>query len=412
MKGRYLLLTLLLSYSISYCQEDVEALKDKLNQLASESSNTFFSDHCRAFLSVIDAKGVLTDIDIYFLTETYATFSNPETEGNPSELESYTKRQRPFIISWVSPTDGAVSFSLLKLPLNWDPAKSYPLYIGLHGLWSVADNPIEYLTYPFREDPSSTFAFEDGYYLSPWGRGNLWYEGISETDIWECIASFEKIVKIDPARKYLTGHSMGGYGAWCIGMKSVNTWAALGIRAGALWYDPEVMNDDVFETLKDLPVYFVVGNMDGLYNINYSAYQNLLAAGNENTEFVTFEGGHESLAENVEDMYLWIKNFTNDDWKLSSDQNGKVHSLHQSINCFPNPVLDNALLICQLEQPGRLVIDLYDMLGRKVKTLVNDYTHAGEHNLDFDATDLPSGTYTCILKVDDRVNEIKIVIVK
>jgi hypothetical protein len=102
MKEKCLLFTFLLTFSIVYCQNDVEALKDKLNQLASESSNTYFSNHFKAFISVIEAKEVLTETEISFLTETYANFSNPDTEGNPSEFLSYTKRQRPFILSWVS----------------------------------------------------------------------------------------------------------------------------------------------------------------------------------------------------------------------------------------------------------------------------------------------------------------------
>jgi hypothetical protein len=39
----------------------------------------------------------------------------------------------------------------------------------------------------------------------------------------------------------------------------------------------------------------------------------------------------------------------------------------------------------------RLVI--YDMLGRKVKTLVNDIQSPGEYSVLFDASSLPSGTY-------------------
>jgi hypothetical protein len=400
------------SGSIVYSQDVVSALKDKLNELSVTSSNTFFIDHCRAFLSVIDAKAELTDTDTSLLSAAYEAFSNPGIEGNPSELSSYLNRQRPFIMSWISPTDGAVSFSWLKTPVDWNPSKEYPLYIELHGLWGVADNPIDYLTYPFRQGAADIFAFEDGYLLSPWGRGNFWYKGISETDIWECIAELEKTVKIDPSRKYLCGHSMGGYGAWYIGSKSVNTWAALGIHAGALWYDYSMMTADVFETFKNMPVYFVVGNVDGLYNINLSAYQQLGAEGNNNIKFVTFNGGHDYLAENVQNMYLWMKEFTNDDWYISNDIPGKVHALKEGIKCIPNPVRNHGLLTYQVEEPAKISIDLFDMVGRNVSRLGKGNKLAGEHNLDFDATGLASGTYTCLLKVNDRINTIKIVVIK
>ncbi len=400
------------SGSIALCQDGVTALKDKLNQLSMTSSNTYFINHCQSFLSVIEAQGELSNADKNLLTAAYEAFTATDINGNPSELLSYINRQRPFIISWVSPTDGAVSFSWLKLPADWDPSKIYPLYIELHGLWGVAGNPVEYLTYPFIREPSDNFAFEDGYLLSPWGRGNLWYKGISETDIWECISSLEKTVKIDPSRKYLCGHSMGGFGAWYIGSKSVNTWAAIGIHAGALWYDQSVLTDDVFQTFKNMPVYFVVGTSDDLYSLNASAYQNLEAAVNTNIEFRSFPGGHEYLAENVQNMYLWMKNYTNDDWFLGMDVPGQVHSLKESINCIPNPVRDKALIIYNLEEPANVAINLYDSNGKKIMRLAKGYKHAGEHNLEFDTTNLPAGIYSCCMEVKGRNNFTKIIIIE
>ncbi len=51
-----------------------------------------------------------------------------------------------------------------------------------------ADNIIGYLTWPYFQNLSGSFAFEDGYYITPWDRGNEeGYEGISETDIYEYI---------------------------------------------------------------------------------------------------------------------------------------------------------------------------------------------------------------------------------
>jgi hypothetical protein len=400
------------SGSVVYCQGEVEALKARLNTLSLLSSNTYFINHCKAFLSVIDAKGEITDADISFLTDTYTAFTNPDLEGDPSLLSSYLNRQRPFIISWVSPTDGEVSFSWLKLPADWNPDKVYPLYIELHGFWNVANDPIEYLTYPFRQDASDNFAFEDGYLLSPWGRGNLWYQGISETDIWECMASLEKTVKIDPSRKFLCGHSMGGYGAWSIGLKSINTWAALGIHAGALWYDDYVLQDEAFETLKNMPVYFVVGNADGLYNVNLSANGKLKAAGNKNTEFVTFNGGHDYLDVNVQNMYLWMRDFTNDDWYLSFDDSSNSRSPTIRIRCTPNPVKEHAILTYKLEVPSEIIIDLYDSLGKVVENIFTGFKYFGDHNFDFDASGLPSGTYTLKLKTRGMESELKIVVIK
>ena len=391
--------------------DKVTAFKNKLEQLSSSSDNTYFKDHCQAFISVIDnVKPELTGIDTTLLNSTFDVF-NASIDGYPSVLSSYLERQRPFILSWTSPTDGAVSFSWLKLPKDWDPDKEYPLYIELHGLWGVADNPIEYLTYPFRSAAANNFAFEDGYLLSPWGRGNLWYKGISEIDIWDCIAALEEKVKIDQSRKYLCGHSMGGFGAWYIGYRSVSTWAALGIHAGALWYDSNVLLGNVFVTLKDMPTYFVVGNVDGLYDINYSAYLNLEEAGNPNVEFVTFNGGHEYLDENVQNMYLWLRNFTNSNM-LSSNRSTLEKSSSETLECYPNPVKGNVLVNYHITVANDITISLYNVFGQLVKRLDKGYKLPGDYNIPFDASELPSGIYTCSLQLSTKAYSIKIAVIR
>jgi hypothetical protein len=316
----------------------IKALKDTLVNLSENSDNAYFKRHCNSIVSVIDAKSGFTSQDSTFLKNTYIAFNNQPDTSSAKELSTYIKRQRPFILSWVSPTDGAVSFSWLTPPKNWNPDNKYPLYIQLHGLWSVASNSIEYMTYPFLSGASDNFAFEDGYLLSPWGRGNIWYQGISETDIWECMAALEDIVQIDSSRKYLSGHSMGGYGAWRIASKSPNTWAAIGIHAGALWYNgAELVSTTVAKALKDVPSYFVCGTNDGLLDINQTAFHLLQDAGNENLRFVTFIGGHDYIEENVENMYLWMRNFVNEDMSTGIKETEQISPIEFRIKCCPNP---------------------------------------------------------------------------
>jgi predicted peptidase len=134
----------------------------------------------------------------------------------------------------------------------------------------------------------------------------------SETDIWEGINVIESLIKVNPTKKYLMGHSMGGYGTWALGQKSPEIWAALGIYAGALQYGG-YLNPETAEKLKDVPVYIVCGEQDGLLGDNQTAYQLLQDVGNQNIFFTTFPGGHESLLENWQNMFAWMKQFTNED---------------------------------------------------------------------------------------------------
>lgn len=253
----------------------ITALKDTLKAVSARTDHEFFKIHCQSMIDVINAKTVFSSSDETFLKNTYLAFNNQSDKSNAKQLSTYLERKRPFILAWKSPTDGEISFSWVTPPANWDKTKSYPLYVQLHGMWDVASNTIQYMTYPYLNAASSSYAFEDGFLLSPWGRGNMWYQGISETDIWECMAELEKHVSIDPHRKYLCGQSMGGYGTWHIAQSSPHTWAAIGLHAAALWVSPSELGSDAVNKLKNIPVFFICGTKDDLLSINETLYENL-----------------------------------------------------------------------------------------------------------------------------------------
>jgi predicted esterase len=288
------------------------SLRDALQALSQESGDPLLRLHFRSIIEVIDAGDRRLPSDTENISELWQAFEDASAPNSPRRRESYLNRSMQLIVSWTSPTDGQVSFTWLSLPAGWNPEREYPLYVGLHGLWDVAADRLEYLNYPFQH-PGTSFAYEDGYQISPWGRGNQWYRGIAETDIWECIAMIKSLVRVDESRQYLNGHSMGGYGAWHIALNSAETWAALGIHAGALWYDQREVSAAAAATLRDVPTYFVVGNSDGLLGLNQTAYQLLRDAGNPHLAFVTFPGAHDYRQEDVERMYLWMRAFDRDD---------------------------------------------------------------------------------------------------
>jgi hypothetical protein len=388
----------------------IQALKDTLGSLSEKSDNDFFRMHCNSILAVINSKISLNRADSTFLKNTYIAFINGSDPANAQNMTTYLQRKRPLIISWISPTDGTVSFSWLTLPKDWNPENKYPLYIQLHGLWDVAGNSIQYMTYPYLQGPSNSASFEDGYLLSPWGRGNLWYLGIAETDIRECMAALENVAQIDPDRKYLSGHSMGGYGAWCIASKSPDTWAALGIMAGALAYNP-VVNKNSANALKNLPAYFVCGNQDGLLGINQKAYQLLTDAGNLNLKFVTFSGGHDYLEQNVMNMYLWMRQYVKGEIPTGIIQTDETPQSVFRIRCNPNPVSSTSEIVYTGHDNLLVDIGIYNLDGRLVDDVVKGVRISGEHSINFDATELKSGIYLVRMKSGDLAAETKIVVI-
>lgn len=377
-------------------------LKNYLNQLSANSNNEYFKNHCKSIIDVIDAKRSLTSYDSSLLQQIYTTFSDPSVASNASELSSYTERKRPFIVSWTSPTDGAVSLAWLILPENWDPTQTYPFYVRLHGLADVYSNPIEYMAYYLKPETLVNTTFEDGYSFLPWARGNYWYEGISETDVWEGINIIKTKVHIDNTKEYLTGFSMGGFGTWYIGQKSPDYWAALGVYAGALWYDQTMSSEQVIDNLLNVPVYFIVGTSDGLYSENENAYELLRDAGNPNLSFNTFDGGHESRLENWQGMYEWIRNFTNNKQENNIQNNADISSQIHLSN-FPNPFNFKTNISYTLDKDGQVSIFLCNTLGQNIRTLINERVTSGEHAICWDGKDnagsiVPGGIYICKLQ--------------
>jgi len=406
-----------LSTNKSDIEDKVAELKTLLNKLVNESDDIYFKNHCKSIIDVIEAKGTLTNYDTALLNRLYATFADTTVSYNASLLSSYLNRKRPFIISWTSPTDGVVSLAWLIPPENWDYKQSYPLYIRLHGLADVYTNPIEYMTYYLKPETLVNTTFEDGYNFLPWGRGNLWYNGIGETDIWEGLDFLESNVKVDQTKKYLVGMSMGGYGTWYIGQKSADTWAALGIYAGALSYpDNSLVNATVAQKLKDVPVYFVCGTSDGLLGINQTAYKLLQDAGNENLAFATFPGGHESILENWIPMYEWIRNFTNDR-QGNEIVNYQTESQNNLITNYPNPFNNLTNIHLNVPKDRNVKLEIFNITGQKVRTLLNCLNSSDNQIIQWDGRDdygyvLSNGVYFCNLHSAEHNISLKIFLIR
>ena len=57
-------------------------------------------------------------------------------------------------------------------------------------------------------------------------------------------------------------------------------------------------------------------------------------------------------------------------------------------------------------------IVVFDILGREVKSLVNEMQKAGSYSVVFDASNLASGTYFYKMEAGDYLNTKKMIIIK
>ena len=72
--------------------------------------------------------------------------------------------------------------------------------------------------------------------LDVYGRGNNAYRWAGETDVFEAMADVKRRFRIDEDRITLHGFSMGGAGAWHLGMHYPSLWSSVGPGAGFVDY--------------------------------------------------------------------------------------------------------------------------------------------------------------------------------
>jgi hypothetical protein len=79
---------------------------------------------------------------------------------------------------------------------------------------------------------------------------------------------------------------------------------------------------------------------------------------------------------------------------------------------YPNPFNPSTLVPFSLESNGDVAIEVFDVAGRKVQTLVNDYKMAGNYNVTFDGSSLASGNYVIKMTFDNKTEAQKVSLVK
>lgn len=85
------------------------------------------------------------------------------------------------------------------------------------------------------------------------------------------------------------------------------------------------------------------------------------------------------------------------------------YSLSQN---YPNPFNPATQIKYTIPKAGNVVLKIYDVLGKEVKTLVNEKKEVGVYNIDFDASNLSSGIYFYRIESGDFTAVKKMMLVK
>ncbi len=84
---------------------------------------------------------------------------------------------------------------------------------------------------------------------------------------------------------------------------------------------------------------------------------------------------------------------------------------------YPNPFNPQTRITYHLAEPGRVLVDVFDILGRKIKSLVNRQQSAGSYDLTWYGRDdsnkqTGTGTYIIRMRTDDFVQMQKVLLIR
>jgi predicted esterase len=207
--------------------------------------------------------------------------------------DPWKNRTGAFTKAYRSEVDGTLQPYGLYVPPSYDPAKPWPLVVGLHGsgsnhllhrrrLFGLGNEPGEGDYEAIRKEPPLP---DVGFLvLTPYGRGeSAGYNGIAEADVLRAIDHVQRAYNVDPDRVHLTGLSMGGGGTWHIGLRYPDRFASISPVCGvadldlmpwtAGWgaLDKELMSltgySRLVENASNLQVFVFHGDEDDAVNV-------------------------------------------------------------------------------------------------------------------------------------------------
>lgn len=124
-------------------------------------------------------------------------------------------------LTFVSSYDKSTQPYRLYLPQVIKSSQPLPLVIVLHGKYVDQNAWFDYT-------PIKEAAEKHGYIAAaPHSRGNWFYRGPGEQDVFDIVELLKSQYKIDEDRVYLMGHSMGGWGTWWLAARRPDVWATI-----------------------------------------------------------------------------------------------------------------------------------------------------------------------------------------
>lgn len=108
--------------------------------------------------------------------------------------------------------------------------------------------------------------------------------------------------------------------------------------------------------------------------------------------------------------FTWLGSMI--DNPVSNEPEGGVPQVFELHPNYPNPFSTSTTIAYDLPEAARVTVRVYNVLGQEVATLVDDERPAGQHEVQFEASDLATGTYIFHIRAGSRLQARKMLLVR
>jgi len=187
-----------------------------------------------------------------------------------------------------------------------------------------------------------------------------------------------------------------------------------------------IIEDDYYNNLEDILVLsdttYILAGGTGSYGAQVGDFWMLKINDHGDLIWNKIVGGHNydmamAIIEHYDGTYIIGGNTYSygagdqDAWLVNLDTVGFSHITEPFVEQdiffitqnYPNPFNAVTTIRYAVGTPGKVELSIYNLLGQKVATLVNDSKPAGNYTVNWDASGFSSGIYYCVLRTGENL---------
>jgi predicted esterase len=343
----------------------------------------------------------------------------------------------------------------LFIPEKYDSLQKYPLILALHGSGERgSDNEIQLIAnrlgtlWADTEVQNNSPCFVvvpqcplNGSWIGTYSVMNIDQIPITKelNTVNSILDSLLKEFNIDPLRLYVTGLSMGGYGTWDLITRFPNRFAAAVPICGG--------GDPLKASAIKIPIWDFHGQADNSVPVEMSRMmiRSLESAGRKtlythcklnDCTGLSVDQVSQQIINGADLLYSEFKDVGHSSWvqafnypllipfifKQKKQLGIKSAGVNQIISFtlfpnYPNPFNPYTNIRYTINSTSKVTLKIYDILGREIRTLIDEIQTAGEKTIQWNAANnngktSSSGIYMYSLRVNNAIKREKMMYLK